>query len=188
MPQETNDINPLEARKKQLEVQKKRIKLLIGVGLAFLALFLVILYASFRKGGVSNLTKGDEDAVTNVVKNIGTSFNGSNATPTPTMFLTPLDFGGSSKNLDEVTLKNTDNNMTFSSTNSDYQLTIKVGTIVHFFNQTGTPIGLKFSDGRTVRLSDGEEQTVKFLKAGDLTFSDQLDTTRDRIRGAIYVK
>jgi hypothetical protein len=173
-----------DQREVRTKAAKKRLKILIIIGVLFLVLFLIVLIAALRSGGLSNLTKGDNNALTNTLTNIGTSFvDPKDEEKKPA----PLAFPSVTTDKTEVTKNQLQNFIAFDTFDSGYEITIKKDTFVYFTNRMETPIGLKFSDSRVVKLNSFEEQNVMFTKAGDFTFTDVLDKTGEPIKGVIHV-
>lgn len=185
MQQNTIVNNSQQDPKLRARQAKKKLKILITIGVLMLALFIIVFVASIRHGGFSNLLKGDKDPISNTINNIGTSFTDNspeNKQPKPVSLpSTPQD-------KKEVTTSQTQNYMAFDTFSpGEYEITIKKNTFVYFTNRMETRIGLQFSDGRDLKLNGLEEKNMKFPNPGTYTFTDVLDRTGEPITGTIHV-
>lgn len=173
----------LEKRKSNKEYIKKRLRILLIIGFLLLIILGLIIWASIRLGGIQNVFKGNGNVVTNTVSNIGNAISSTGTpTPTPTEF-TILDIPTDP----DLTASRIKNSFVFTNGSSIYEIKVKVGTQVEFVNQTGKQIGLRFSDGREVRIEAFGNNYETFLKTGTFTFADQIDIKRLQITGQIIV-
>jgi len=178
----------LEERQYRRRQSIKRLRILLGLSIALLLLFLIVLFAALRKGGFSNLIKGDGNVVTNTVKNIGTSFVGTTPTPTENKNLTePVQPPAVAENKNDITTNKSQNYIVFEGITNDYEITIKKGTYIAFSNQAGQPIGLKFSNSRDLKLEPGSEQNMLFSTVADIRFEDIYDSSSFKIKGIVHV-
>lgn len=172
----------LKLRKFQKLQNSQRIRILVIIGILVSLVIGLVVWASIRLGGFSNIFKGDGNLVTNTVNNIGSINSTTTPTPTPTAF-TITDI----PNPQDVIVDNTENTLVFSTDRDIYSITIKKGTTLEFINQTEKSMGLLFSDGRQVRVETKGSNYVVFLNTGTYTFSDQIDTQSSQITGKVTV-
>lgn len=183
MPAE--NVKTTQQKRRATDYKRKKLKILLFIGMLLLLLFLVILYASLRLGGVTNLFKGDKDIVTNTLTNIGTTFTDNKEEEKPPQ---PISFPTNVPDKKEVTVKETQNYVTFDTFSpGEYKITIKKDSFIYFSNNMETRIGLEFSDGRTLKLGGMDKQNMMFTQVGTYTFVDVLDTTGEPIQGVITV-
>lgn len=175
--------NVIQLRKMKTMSPRKR---LIGIGLIALVLIAmlgIIIYSSIRLGGIQNLFAGDGNVISNVGNNVNDAIT-STGTPTPT----PTEFKITDiPDIDQTNIDRDFNSIIFSPGDDNVEITIRKGTKVHFINETGKNMGLKFSDGRQVRVEKNGSNYETFLRAGVFTFSDQIDIQNGQIKGKITV-
>ncbi len=177
--------NPLQDKKLKKNLTQKKLKILIAIGVLMLVLFIVIFIAAARKGGIENLFKGSSNPISNTISNIGTTFTqtpGSDPSPRPVSFT-------DSTNVDPQVEKESvlQNYISFDTFNNGYDVTIKKNTFVYFSNLMDTRIGLKFSDGRDLKLGSQEEKNMIFNQKGNFTFKDVIDNSGEPITGIVRV-
>ena len=181
MPQ-NKEQGVLQQRKINREFLKKRIRILIILGILLLIVIGLITWASIQLGGFNNLFAGTGNPIQNAVSNVGTI--GTTASPTPT----PTEFTINDINTDpNLSITRTQNALVFVNSIETYSITITKGTNLEFVNQTGKSIGLLFSDGRQIRIERDGNNFDSFAKAGTYTFSDKIDTQVVQIKGTITV-
>jgi hypothetical protein len=190
MPQQQPEQqNILKQRKVEKAKSVQKIRLILIISTLLIILASIILYAANRKGGISGLIKGDSNALSNTIKNIGDSITG-NEKEERKIVVEPLKFFDTpipSEPTQEPPTEVEKSYIEFTTDGDDYNLTIKKGSNITFKNTTFFPIGLKFSDGRKISLRDGEEKSSTFPKTGTFTYEDELDVNELKITGTIKV-
>lgn len=168
--------NILEQRKREREFARKRVRLLIGIAISVLVLGAFVGYFFFLRGGkqstsTSNITPTIDEETKKKLEKI------------PTLSI-PVD----TRTPEERTKSNNINYIVFQDNQSEYNITIRKGTYVYFSNTAVINVGLQFSDGRTLKMRDGEDQNIYFTTPGKYTFYNALDReVRFRIHGTITV-
>lgn len=172
----------LQLRKLQKFQLTQRLRILLIIGVLLLILIVMVIWASIRLGGFSNIFKGNGNIVTNTVNNISSINSTSTPTPTPTKF-TITDI----PNSQDVINESTENAIVFSTGQDIYSITIKAGTTLELINNSDKAIGLQFSDGRQTRVEVKGTNYETFIKTGTYTFKDQIDIQSSQITGSVTV-
>jgi hypothetical protein len=184
MPQNVEKYSVYEDRKRQVKETKKKLKILLVIGILLITLFGIVMFAALRQGGIGNLIKGDGNPITNTINNIGTSF----VEPSPTKQPQVIGFPDTPADKKEVTKEQFQNFVTFDTLSpGGYDITIKKGTFVYFSNKMEARVGLKFSDGRELKLNAQESANLMFPNPGTFTFNDLFVTQGEPISGTVRV-
>jgi hypothetical protein len=180
-----NQTKTISLKKINEKYEKTKKRLLLWIFICFSILIGLVIYASFRVGGIQNLLLGDSDPFTNTVTNVGTIITNLDTTPTPvpTEFTIELP----EQSLDEITLARNQNSLVITNF-TEQTLRIRKDTYVMITNQTGKIIGLQFSDGRLLRFEQNQQQNILFSRAGTITYKDVIDNRYNTISGTIIVE
>lgn len=179
--------NILDKRKAERSNAIRKLKLLIGAGVGLLVLFLIILIASFREGGFSNLLKGESNVVVNTIENVGSSFIGNDDEDDPSTYNIPVKVTTAPAPIDEQTVNEFQNEVIFDEFSTDYSIKVKNMSYIFFINNTGSSINIKIDGLDQVALEDGESKNIRVARIGTFAFRDLLDDSPMQIRGTIEV-
>lgn len=181
MPKYTGQQNVLRLRKSDKEIKENTRKTLIGLGITLLILFIIVGIAAIGFGGFDRLLLGTQKIGGDILDNI------TGVTPTPTATPTLFKFEIPQKTFEQQILENDANTMIFYSDVIDYNITIRKNTRLIFINNTGSPLGFVFSDGRTIKLETNDQTIEEFSQIGTITFSEITGDPNRPIRGKIHV-
>lgn len=178
----------LEERKLKREQAKKKLRFLIFAGIAFGLLFIIVIIAAIREGGFGNLIRGDGNILQNTIKNVGTSYIGTDDDPEEELEeIHSVDLPEIPDDPKEYTKNQLQNTIVFTDDVNKYSITIKKDTYILFSNRSAKFLSIQITNGLKFTLKDQEETNLKFTKVGTFTLRDTLDSTPGKITGTIEV-
>ncbi|BDQ04548.1 MAG: hypothetical protein KatS3mg084_0066 [Candidatus Dojkabacteria bacterium] len=177
-------VNTLELRKIKKAQDAKIIKTLIGLGVALLLLFLLVLVAVIWRNDFRQIPYLDQIGTQKSTDKIVDS---EDIPSTPTNVPTEASINVTLRPLEEQILDRNFNDLVFYPEGFIYNIKIRKDTVLTLINNTGAPLGLEFSDGRTVSLHVAERKSMIFSQSGTYSFYEIGTNTAQAIEGTIIV-
>ncbi len=132
--------------------------------------------------GIVSVNKPQSQDSSNISSNTS-----SNTTVSPTNIPVEVSPIVTVKPIEEQIIENNFNDLVFHPDGLNYNIKIRKDTVLTLINDTGAPLGLIFSDGRTIGLRVDESKSIIFAQPGTYTFRE-VGTNLDRsIEGTIIV-